>query len=490
VALLVGPPPPELASELEQVRSRARGLSDYLRTVNAPLPEDFPRADILSIAAEMAELPEGTAQGCLSPLEYADTRLADIRSLHFSATSEEVPRGDHVPTLTREEGLDRDLSGLMVAVATARRVANRIAAIEPKEKPAEPSVPRQTVSNLEGVEAQGARLEGYLTDARDDFDRIALAGSESEDQFRRALTDAKVVTGLSRVELAQQNIIPAWLRRFGGWLSNYPTRLEQAGRALEVGVDVVETVHGGWRKYSSRLTDALYSTLREFGADLQGLGRRLGEQRQTTAEAEQFAIGKLKSRILAGETPPVAWTQFVDEMDLSSTSLRELSPLQSLTALQSLTLSDTQVADLWPLATLTALKDLRLARTQVTDLGALKTLIALRSLDLSRTRVTDLSPLEGLTDLETLDLTETRVIDLSPLQTLTSLQILYLSGTRVTDCSPLQGCTALKSLNLSSTRVSDLSPLRTTTALRSLNLSSSQVSDLSPLRTLTALAGR
>ena len=121
MALLVGPPPPELARELEQVRSRARGLSDYLRSANAPLPADFPRADILAIAAEMAELPDGTAQGCLSPLEYTDTRLADIRSLHFSATPEHAPKGDHAPALAREESFDRALSGLMVAVATARK---------------------------------------------------------------------------------------------------------------------------------------------------------------------------------------------------------------------------------------------------------------------------------------------------------------------------------------------------------------------------------
>ena len=55
LALQPGPPPPELARELEQVRSRARALSDYLRSANAPLPDDFPKADILAIAAEMAD---------------------------------------------------------------------------------------------------------------------------------------------------------------------------------------------------------------------------------------------------------------------------------------------------------------------------------------------------------------------------------------------------------------------------------------------------
>jgi hypothetical protein len=134
VTLTLAPPPPELARELEQVRARAQALAAYIRSANAPFPEDFPKADILAVSEEMAELPDGTAQGCLPPLEYADMRLADIRSLHLPAIDPaHAPKGDQHPALTRDEGLDRDLSGLMVAIATARRVANRIAAIEPEE---------------------------------------------------------------------------------------------------------------------------------------------------------------------------------------------------------------------------------------------------------------------------------------------------------------------------------------------------------------------
>jgi Leucine-rich repeat (LRR) protein len=488
VALLVGPPPPELARELEQVRSRARSLSDYLRSANAPLPEDFPKADILAIAAEMAELPDGTAQGCLSPLEYADTRLADIRSLHFSAeVPPHLPYGDHPPALTREEGLDRDLSGLMVAVATARRVANRIAATEPEERAPEPSVHRETVSGLVETESKGARLEQDLTEAREDFDKVARPSSERADHFRRTLTDARVVAGLSRVELAQENIIPAWLKRFGGWLSDYPSRLEDAGRALEVSVDVVETVHGGWRRYSSRVTDALYSSVREFAADLKGLSRRLSERRQTTVPLEPFAISKVKSKILVGQAPSVEWAQFVDELDLSGTVLEELSPVYTLTALRELNLSGTQVSDLSPLLGLTLLERLNLAVTNVSDLTPLHTLTALESLLLARTGVSDLSPLKSLIALRTLQLSGTNVTDLSPLHSLTALQTLRLMSTEVTDLSPLQSLTALKELDLSETKITDLSPLASLTSLRSLALRGTAITDLSPLKSLTAL---
>jgi hypothetical protein len=281
VTLTLGPPPPELARELEQVRARAQALGTYIRSANTPLPENFPKADILAIASEMAELPDGTARGCLPSLEYVDLRLADIRSLHFPATAAaHPPKVDQYPPLAREEGLDRDLSGLIVAIATARRVANRIAAIEPEEKPPEPSVPREAAAGLAEAESKGMRAGDELLEARHDFDEFALPASEPAAHFRRTLTDAKVAAGLSRVELAQENIIPAWLRRLGGWLSDYPARLEHAGQALEVGVDITETVHGGWRKFKKKLTEAAYSSLRDFADELQALGQRLGERRR------------------------------------------------------------------------------------------------------------------------------------------------------------------------------------------------------------------
>jgi hypothetical protein len=58
-------------------------------------------------------------------------------------------------------------------------------------------------------------------------------------------------------------------------------------------------------------------------------------------------------------------------------------------------LSFTQVADLSPLGSLTSLQTLDLSETQVADLLPLKSLASLQRLDLSGTRVADLSPLKS-----------------------------------------------------------------------------------------------
>jgi Leucine Rich repeats (2 copies) len=431
----------------------------------------------------MSELPDATAQGTLPPLEYADMRLADIRSLHFPAIDPARSlSGDQQPVLTRDEGLDRDLSGLMVAIATARRVANRIAATEPKAKPPEPSVPRESVPNLAEIESEGFRVGDELLETRNEFDGIALPESDSADRFRRTLTDAKIVAGLSRVELAQKDITPARLGRFGWWLSDYPARLEHAGRALEVGVDIAETVHGGWRKFKKKLTDSTYSSLREFATDLQDLGRRLGERRRTVEQVEAFAISKVKPKILFGEAPPVEWVPFIDELNLSNTSLNDLSPLRTLTVLRSLDLASTAISDLHDLQTLVALESLDLSHTQISDVSPLTTLTTLLSLDLSRTQVADLSPLQTLTALRNLNLSGTQVADLSALRALTALQSLHLFETQVADLSPLKTLVALRDLGLYGTRVTDLSPLHTLIGLRRLDLSSTRILRVCPER--------
>ncbi|MEP1943608.1 MAG: COR domain-containing protein, partial [Sulfitobacter sp.] len=65
---------------------------------------------------------------------------------------------------------------------------------------------------------------------------------------------------------------------------------------------------------------------------------------------------------------------------------------------------------------------------QVIDLSPLQGLTALQSLNCGYTQVIDLSPLQGLTALQSLSCWRTQVIDLSPLQGLTALQSLNCSG--------------------------------------------------------------
>jgi internalin A len=187
------------------------------------------------------------------------------------------------------------------------------------------------------------------------------------------------------------------------------------------------------------------------------------------------------------DVSPLAELEKLRTLDLMNTGVADVSPLAGLENLQILTLSDTGVTDVSPLAGLKDLQLLNLMNTGVTDVSPLAGLEKLRTLSLSYTGVTDVSPLAGLKKLRTLSLSYTGVTDVSPLAGLEKLRTLYLSGTGVTDVSPLAGLENLQTLYLTGAGVTDVSPLAGLENLRSLDLSGTGVTDVSPLAGLEHL---
>ena len=175
------------------------------------------------------------------------------------------------------------------------------------------------------------------------------------------------------------------------------------------------------------------------------------------------------------------------ELDLSGTSVSDLSLLVNLTMLESLDLMGTSVSDISPIANLTELRSLDLMGTQVSDLNPLAKLTELRSLDLVDTPASDLAPVMNLRNLQLLGVENAQVSDLDLLVNLPKLQSLFLSGESISDISPLSKCLALQRIRLMTTKISDLSPLAYLPTLRTLLCLYTPVSDLSPLAKLPAL---
>jgi internalin A len=165
-------------------------------------------------------------------------------------------------------------------------------------------------------------------------------------------------------------------------------------------------------------------------------------------------------------------------------SLKDLSPLRDLTALQVLSVHSTQVSDLSPLRNLTALQQLYVYNNQVSDLSPLTNLTALKVLLVSNTQVRDLSPLTNLTALQKLRVSNTKVRDLRPLTNLTALKQFYVYNTQVRNLTPLTNLTALQQLDVSRTQVNNLIPLTNLMALQQLYVYYTQVRDLRPLKGL------
>lgn len=101
------------------------------------------------------------------------------------------------------------------------------------------------------------------------------------------------------------------------------------------------------------------------------------------------------------------------------------------------------------------LVQLNISETSVLDLSPLASLPRLEILTLRRTRVTDLSPLSSISSLNNLDVGESWVFDLEPLATLQGLQRLDIGTTAIKSLEPVSRIPQLNWLNLYSSYAHD-----------------------------------
>jgi internalin A len=138
----------------------------------------------------------------------------------------------------------------------------------------------------------------------------------------------------------------------------------------------------------------------------------------------------------------------VKTLKLTEAKLDELDPciFPLFTSVKGLYLPPGKIEDLSPLKTLTTIESLRAAATAIKDLTPLAGLAKLDRLDIGRTAVKDLTPLSGLTSLTELQIDETEVTDLTPISKLKKLEMLQMKRTRISDLSPLKEIKTLKTL--------------------------------------------
>ena len=140
-------------------------------------------------------------------------------------------------------------------------------------------------------------------------------------------------------------------------------------------------------------------------------------------------------------------------LDATGLSIQSLAGLEHATALSYLELPVNPISDVSPLVSLTNLETLDLGSTKITDAGvaSLVSLTNLETLDLVDTAITDagVASLSGLTNLKKLVLAFTNNItdaSVASLVSLTNLETLSLTSTSITDVSPLLSLTKLKTL--------------------------------------------
>ncbi len=145
----------------------------------------------------------------------------------------------------------------------------------------------------------------------------------------------------------------------------------------------------------------------------------------------------------------------MNHLNASNANISDLTGLETATNLTNLFLdaesienrniNSNSVSDLSPLSGLTNLDYLGLSNNNISDLSGLSGLTKLRELSLGNNNISDLSPVAGLTNLSLLSLGNNNISDLSPVAGLTNLSLLILSNNNISDLSPLVANTGLGS---------------------------------------------
>ncbi len=524
-------PSKEYMRELRAVARAAKALLDHLPKLNL-LPDGFPLQQVEGYCESLVRLPDGTAEGSISPLRAADSELNRIRQRFIPAHNDEDEEDE--PLIAREGDLDLRLVSLMAAVRSAIE-RYKVEAGEELETDLTADLPPNPAIDEPRAEAFNA-----LDQADSDINAAAHAFETADEDVQKALedekrlvTDAGTQTASTRASLSTEAPRPAVLE----WLEVGLTRTaNEIDKRVSLSKEKRAAISAEIGDSAAKILEIWFPKLSKTMRVVVQIKRKIWEILAPDTEGNDpasppadFDYLDIYNRLLRGEPVPDKWAPFVTELDfhfdlkrlhhlgeddlekiegdpgnfvdtallancrnlqgldLDNTQVANIAPLAGLTALHTLYLSGTPVTDITPLAGLTALQTLYLDSTPVTDITPLAGLTALQTLYLDNTQFTDITPLAGLTALQTLYLDNTPVTDITPLAGLTALQTLYLDNTQFTDIAPLAGLTALHTLYLSGTKIADIAPLAGLTALQELYLHNTQVTDITPLAGLTAL---
>ena len=217
-------------------------------------------------------------------------------------------------------------------------------------------------------------------------------------------------------------------------------------------------------------------------------------------------------------------------MDISNTSIRDLSPIETLKDLQSLNISGTAITNLQVLSQLDNLRELYCSNTNISDLTPLKNHRKLNKIYCDHTQIgveqaseftkdnpftlviydtealrnwwselpiywkavfskqinIDSEPtteqLHEIINMQELELADnTYIQSLTPVSRLTNLKKLGISNTDITNLFAIHSLANLEILDLHDTHINTLTPLQDMRNLKQLNINNTSITDLMPL---------
>ena len=174
-------------------------------------------------------------------------------------------------------------------------------------------------------------------------------------------------------------------------------------------------------------------------------------------------------------------------LTLSGCGLSTASGLETATNITKLDLSQNTIRDLTPLQSMTGLQEVILHHNAINDLSALSSLKSITKLDVSFNLLSSLNPIFNCSTITSLSANNNTITSLAGIEKLTALEAFALSGNTLADVTPIASCPNIKELDLSSNMIEDISSLSVLSNLETLNFSRNSVVNLPEFSTDCAL---
>ena len=182
--------------------------------------------------------------------------------------------------------------------------------------------------------------------------------------------------------------------------------------------------------------------------------------------------------VSADEVKVIGALPQLTQLTLSDCGLTTINGLEAAYSLTFLNLNNNTLRNISPLSSMSLLQSLYLADNALTDLKALSNLQALSILDVSRNTIQDISPLTGLTNLTQLNISSNKISDLDRIDKLVKLVVLRADNNILTDISKLAACVNIVELKIANNSIEDLSAVAPMKKLAHLDFSHNQVIEL------------
>ncbi|MCW2308112.1 leucine-rich repeat domain-containing protein [Rhodobium gokarnense] len=515
-------PNANLARELHQVAKEAALVADRLRGINL-MPRKFPEEAVNELCLSLLSLKDGTAEGCVEPLNFARYMLPLVRRDHFYIDGEEPENLDEEDTFfIRDSQLDQAMTRLYGAVGTAldeyrAQAQNRY---------------DDYVGAEESFEFEDDGTFAEISDASRDVSENAEAehqnlsewsepDSKKAENLRRQIQDSANIAHSVQSQIRIRPIVARWYESAGKALRKLPDVIISTADVMRAGIDVGQIWVEEWSAFRKRLRHLAYDQMRGLADALQATGERLKKHcrpAQNTIERQRdpevmAAERRVKEILLAGDPLPKEIAQKAEiivfrkrdgtikrsEDLLLLTNVRRLavgnaglkssifSALGQLSNLTNLVVSANKVSDISALGQLSNLTSLAVNAAKVSDISALGQLSNLTSLAVNANNVSDISALGQLSNLTSLSVTANNVSDISALGQLSNLTSLSVNANNVSDISALGQLSNLTRLAVHANNASDISALGQLSNLTSLSVNANNVSDISALGQLSNL---